>query len=165
MQISISPSSQQVFGVTVDGLRPGEAVRSAARGEHFESRFKADGYPHRSLEDMPAGDYTVQAVLNVYQTFHRSDGKTVKLPPDMGEGQHWNIKPGNLYSKPVKVHVAAGIAAGCASGADGGDSADQAGCRTRSTFGICGFESKLLSEVLGDADLSERGGDGAAGVR
>ena len=57
---------------------------------------------------MPAGDYTVQAVLNVYETFHRSDGKTVKLPPDMGEGQHWNIAPGNLYCKPVKVHIAPG---------------------------------------------------------
>jgi hypothetical protein len=32
----------------------------------------------------------------------------VKLPPDMGEGQHWNIKPANLYSKPVKVHFAPG---------------------------------------------------------
>ena len=26
MQISISPNSQQVFGMTVDGLRPGEPV-------------------------------------------------------------------------------------------------------------------------------------------
>ena len=51
------------------------------------------------------GEYTVQAVLNKYETFHRSDGKTVKLHPDMGEGQHWNISPGNLYSKPKKVTI------------------------------------------------------------
>ena len=109
MQISISPSSQQVFGLTVDGLRPGEAVAFGSQTQNTSRAVsKIEGYPHRSLADMPAGDYTVQAVLNVYQTFHRSDGKTVKLPPDMGEGQHWNIKPGNLYSKPVKVHLAAG---------------------------------------------------------
>ncbi len=54
---------------------------------------------------MPAGDYYVQAVLNIYQTFHRSNGTTVKLAPDRGEGQHWNLAPGNLYSKPVKVHI------------------------------------------------------------
>jgi hypothetical protein len=99
MQINDSPRSQQVFGVTVDGLKPGAAVTVGA---------DAAGYPHASLRDMPPGDYTVQVVLNIYQTFHLSTGKTVKLAPDMGEGQHWNVKPGNLYSKPVKVHVGPG---------------------------------------------------------
>ena len=31
-------------------------------------------------------------------------GKTVWLPPDKGEGQHWNAKPGNPYNKPQKIH-------------------------------------------------------------
>ncbi|HEV2578347.1 MAG TPA: hypothetical protein VGU25_14155 [Acidobacteriaceae bacterium] len=109
MQIDISPKSQQVFGVTVDGLRPGEAVAFGGQTTNGPRVVSAiAGYPHRSIAEMPAGDYTVQAVLNVYETFHRSDGKTVKLPPDMGEGQHWNIKPGNLYSKPIKVHFVPG---------------------------------------------------------
>jgi hypothetical protein len=109
MQISISPSSQQVFGLTVDGLRPGEAVAFGSQTQNGPRVVsKIDGYPYRSLAEIPAGDYTVQAVLNIYETFHRSDGKTVKLPPDMGEGQHWNTKPGNLYSKPMKVHIATG---------------------------------------------------------
>jgi hypothetical protein len=95
-QIDDTPRSQIVFGVTVDGWKPGQAqvVDSSAWG-----------YPVRSLKDLPAGDYFVQAVLNKYETFHRSDGKTVKLHMDQGEGQHWNISPGNLYSKPVKMHV------------------------------------------------------------
>ena len=29
----------------------------------------------------------------------------MKLPPDKGEGQHWQTKPGNLYSRPVKMHI------------------------------------------------------------
>ena len=47
----------------------------------------------------------MQAVFNKYETFHRADGHVVKLHMDQGEGQHWNTSPGNLYNKPVKVHV------------------------------------------------------------
>jgi Putative esterase len=50
----------------------------------------------------------VQVVLNKYETFHRSDGKTVKLHMDQGEGQHWNSSPGNLYSTPKKITVKPG---------------------------------------------------------
>jgi hypothetical protein len=102
MQIDDSPRSQMVFGLTVDGLKPGQAA---------VVDDKATGYPIRSLKDVPAGDYTVQAVLNVYETFHRADGKTVKLAPDRGEGQHWYIAPGNLYSGPKRIHVGPGGAA------------------------------------------------------
>lgn len=102
MQINDTPRSQMVFGVTVDGLRPGEPV---------EVGDGAAGYPVRRLRDVPPGEYTVQAVLNVYETFHRADGKTVKLAPDRGEGQHWNLAPGNLYSTPRKVRVGAGAPA------------------------------------------------------
>jgi hypothetical protein len=96
MQINDTPKSQIVFGTTVDGLAPGRAVTING---------SAAGYPVRSLNDVPPGDYFVQAVLNIYQTFHRADGTTVKLAPDRGEGQHWNLAPGNLYSKPVKVRI------------------------------------------------------------
>jgi len=44
-------------------------------------------------------------VFNTYTTFHRGDGHVVKLHMDQGEGQQWNRSPGNLYNKPVKVHV------------------------------------------------------------
>jgi hypothetical protein len=99
MQINDTPKSQMVFGVTVDGWKPGVPLTI---GEN------ADGYPRASLKDVPAGDYTIQAVLNVYETFHRSDGKTIKLAPDRGEGQHWNLAPGNLMSKPRLVHIGPG---------------------------------------------------------
>jgi len=90
------PGTQPGFGVDVEGLDPGETV--VVDGSTF-------GFPVRSLDDLPAGDYFVQAVLNRYETFHRGDGHTVKLPPDRGEGQHWNIKPGNFYSLPRTVHL------------------------------------------------------------
>jgi hypothetical protein len=88
--------SQQAFGTDVDALAPGAAAVVDS------STF---GYPTRSLANLPSGDYYVQALLNIYETFHIGDGHTVKLPPDKGEGQHWQTKPGNLYSKPVKMHI------------------------------------------------------------
>ncbi len=98
MQINDTPKTQMIFGIDVDGMLPGQArIVDAA----------AAGYPIKSLRDVPPGEYFVQAVLHRYETFHRADGHTVKLPMDRGEGQHWNIAPGNLYSNPRKVAVSA----------------------------------------------------------
>jgi hypothetical protein len=100
-QVSDGPGTQLVFGMDVDAWRPGsEAIVDAS----------AFGYPLRSLAALPAGRYWAQALLNRYETFRRSDGHTVKLPPDRGEGQQWSRKPGNLYSVPrwVTLDPAAG---------------------------------------------------------
>ncbi len=61
------------------------------------------GYPFASLRDLPAGEYTVQAVLNVYTKVTRADGHTLWVHWDQWEGQHWNISPGNLVSEPTTV--------------------------------------------------------------
>ena len=95
-QINDSVTSQQIFGVDVNGLGPGQqaVVDSAALG-----------FPLESLSSLKPGNYTVQALLHGYETFHRSDGRTVKLPMDRGEGQQWNRAPGNLYSTPRQVSI------------------------------------------------------------
>jgi hypothetical protein len=97
MQINLSAKTQLVFGVDVDALAPDQAV--------IVNDATAFGYPIRNLRDVPPGEYFVQAVLHRYETFHRSDGHTVKLPMDRGEGQHWNLAPGNLFSKPQKMTI------------------------------------------------------------
>jgi len=95
-QITDTYKSQQIFGVDVESLAPG--------GEAF---FDANtlGYPLRNMGDVPRGEYWVQSFFHRYETFRRSDGHIVKLPMDRGEGQHWNLAPGNLYSKPVKMMI------------------------------------------------------------
>ena len=95
-QIKDGPGTQLVFGIDVEGLAPGH-----------EASIGADvlGYPVDSLSDLPAGDYIAQALLHRYETFHRADGHTVKLPMDRGEGQQWNKAPGNLYSTPRQVTI------------------------------------------------------------
>jgi hypothetical protein len=99
MQIGLSPKTQMIFGVDLDQLRPGQSITIE---DHA-----AFGYPIRYLHDVPPGDYYLQVVLNRYETFHRADGHTVKLHMDQGEGQHWNLSPGNLYSKPQKITLGA----------------------------------------------------------
>jgi hypothetical protein len=93
-QISDGPTSQQMFGIDVEGWRAADAKR-------FDASVL--GYPLESLRQLPAGDYTVQALLHKYETFRLADGRVLKLPMDRGEGQQWNRAPGNLYSTPRKV--------------------------------------------------------------
>ena len=95
-QVRAGVNAVQLFGVNVDGLAPGEAVVLDS------SVF---GYPYDSLADLPSGDYFVQAVLHKYDTFELSNGKTVKLPMDQGEGQQWARSPGNLFSEPRMIHI------------------------------------------------------------
>jgi hypothetical protein len=61
------------------------------------------GSPVASLSEIPPGEYYVQAFVNVYSEFHRSDGHVVWMHDDQWEGQHWNRSPGNLYSVPQRV--------------------------------------------------------------
>ncbi len=83
-QINYGLTTQLAFGVDVDGMKPGDEI--IIDGSAF-------GFPKRSVKDIPAGEYYVQALINRYETYHLKTGKTVKLPPDQGEGQHWNSKP------------------------------------------------------------------------
>ena len=85
-----------MFGQTVDGWAPDATV---IMGDG------AFGWPARALSGLPEGDYLVQAVLNRYETYHLADGRILKLPPDQGEGQQWASKPGNLFSRPVRIHL------------------------------------------------------------
>ena len=98
-QVSAGVDAVQIFGITVDGMAPGQDVVLD------EAVF---GYPQDSLAGLPAGDYFVQALLHKYTTFTLGNGKTVKLPMDEGEGQQWQRSPGNIYSEPRMMRVEPG---------------------------------------------------------
>lgn len=95
-QIDNSPRTQLMFGMDVSGVSGKQTVA-------FDS--SAAGYPIAQIGQVPPGVYYAQAVLHRYETFHRADGRTLSLPMDRGEGQHWNLAPGNLYSKPQKIEL------------------------------------------------------------
>jgi len=98
LQIKDTPDTQIVFGANVDGLKPGQQFAFA-----MDASDEVNGYPLQSLSQLPAGEYWVQGLLHHYETFNLATGKTVKLPMDRGEGQHWNLSPGNFLSKPKKI--------------------------------------------------------------
>ncbi len=91
-----SPMAPAIFGIDVEGLAPGEiaVIDSDVRG-----------WPLESVTEIPPGEYYVQAVLNVYTTFHRADGYTIKAHMDQWEGQQWNRSPGNLISDVIPVQI------------------------------------------------------------
>jgi hypothetical protein len=84
----------QFFGVDFENLMPGETV--VIDGATL-------GYPQEALKDVPAGKYYLQAVLNKYTEFKRSDGKTLWMHMDQWEGQNWRRSPGNLISEVVEI--------------------------------------------------------------
>ena len=89
-------NSTPLFGLDVNALAPGQPAMID------ESTL---GYPAKSLTDIPAGDYWVQAVMNVYTEFHRADGHTIWAHMDQWEGQNFTSSPGNLTSDPQRVHI------------------------------------------------------------
>lgn len=99
-QVRSGANAAQIFGMNVDGLAPGQTVVLD------QAVF---GYPYESLGELPAGEYFVQALLHKYDTFNLSNGKTVKLPMDQGEGQQWARSPGNIYSEPMMIRVGPGV--------------------------------------------------------
>ena len=104
--------------------------------------------PIRILNDVPPGDYTAQAVSNIYETFHRATVSTIKLVAGSRRGQHWNLAPGNLYSTPKKVHVGPGPRRSAIS-LDKVIAPIRAGAGHRNTFAICEIQSQLLTKFWG----------------
>jgi hypothetical protein len=98
-QIEAGPDTQLVWGIDVEGLRPGRPATIDGG---------VPGFPLETIDKIPDGTYQVQALLHRYESFHRADGYTVKLPMDRGEGQDWKRAPGNLYSTPQKITLGSG---------------------------------------------------------
>jgi hypothetical protein len=132
-QVGRGLTSEPLFGVDIEGLsstmtsafvmQDREVYDSTGRRSVIPVRTYQErgarpavidagtrGWPVESITQIPAGDYTVQAVLNVYTTFHRADGHAIQAHMDQWEGQKWNRSPGNLYSEPQRVHIDPAIA-------------------------------------------------------
>jgi len=93
-RLQVSRYGVQFFGVDFEQLFPGNKVT-------FDGSTL--GYPINELKDLPPGEYFIQAVLNKYTKFERSDGHTVWMHMDQWEGQNWRRSPGNVFSDVQKV--------------------------------------------------------------
>lgn len=95
-QVNDNPNSQMVFGLDVEGLKPGEEAKID---------FTSFGYPLQNIMQIPPGEYWVQAMFNRYDTYNLSNGHTVKLPRSWEAGQNFRREPGNFFSKPKLVKI------------------------------------------------------------
>jgi len=97
--ITDGPDTQLAFGKDLENWKPATNIL-------FTGKNDEEGYPLVSLKDIPPGTYYVQALLHLYETCTLATGHQVKVPMDRGEGQQWNLAPGNLYSTPAKISIA-----------------------------------------------------------
>jgi len=97
-RLLISPSGPALFGVDLVALKAGEAaiVDEATLGHPL------------ALSALPAGDYFVQAVVNVYEEVKRKDGRVLWLPMNDGHQEPFQVSPGNLMSDVQQVHLGDG---------------------------------------------------------
>src|SRR5947209_1942363 len=96
LQAGSERSRVEFMARDVDQLQPGQSTSINAL---------TLAYPLRSVRELPAGDYYVQALFNVYTKFTRADGHVIWAHMDQWDGQQFNRSPGNLYSKVQRVHL------------------------------------------------------------
>tara|TARA_Y100000588_G_scaffold65063_1_gene64877 strand:+ start:4433 stop:6118 length:1686 start_codon:yes stop_codon:yes gene_type:complete len=94
-QTNDKSSTAFVFGVDIKSKSSSKTIIDS----------KTFGYPVKSLDQIPPGEYFIQALLHKYETFNLKTGHTVQLPMDRGEGQRWHSAPGNYYSKVKKISL------------------------------------------------------------
>jgi len=87
-------NSVPFFGKDVQRLKPGDSVVIDET---------VLGYPLKSLQEIPAGNYYVQGLIHIYTEFLRADGQVIWAPMDQWEGQQFNRSPGNLYSEVQRI--------------------------------------------------------------
>src|SRR5262249_49610208 len=96
LQIGSWRQRVEFLGQDVQGLGPGEAI-------YLDSLVM--GFPSKSIRELPAGDYYVQALMNIYTRFQRADGHVIWAHMDQWEGQQFNRSPGNLFSGVGRFHL------------------------------------------------------------
>ncbi len=92
----LSPEfSPPFFGLDAANVAPGQDVTIDAA---------TPGYPVKSIADLPAGDYYVEGLANVYTRYQRADGHAIWAHAQW-DGQVFSLSPGNLHSRIQKVHL------------------------------------------------------------
>jgi hypothetical protein len=81
----VTSSPNYIFGKNVYGFGSNSSI-TLSGGTNSSTETDVYGWPSVSLEDVPAGTYSVQAFLNKYETVTRSDGSQVSVHFPCGDG-------------------------------------------------------------------------------
>ena len=155
-QVSDGPSTQLVFGIDVDGLEPGaETVIDAS----------AFGYPLRSLAELPAGEYYVQALLHRYETFRPVRRPHRQAAHGPGRRPALERRAGQSLQRSPEDRPRSRQDRSSSASSSTRRSRPSPRPRTRSTSATIKIQSELLTEVLGTADVPRRLPPPARGLR
>jgi hypothetical protein len=103
----VDSSPNKFFGKNVFNYADGDTV-TLSGGSGINTRTGVYGWPNVSLSDIPKGNYTVQAFLNIYEKAERSDGSVVSVRFPCGDGALNVDGFGSLLTSAVDVQVSGG---------------------------------------------------------
>ena len=88
-RLLINPRGPAMFAIDLQGLASGAIA--------VVDEKSSLGFPY-GLGQLPPGDYLVQAMVNVYEQVHRSDGKSPWLHMNDGTIEFFSNAAGNIYT-------------------------------------------------------------------
>jgi hypothetical protein len=100
----VTSSPNLIFGKNVYQLGNNDTVIFSG-GSNISTDTSVYGWPNISIDDIPAGTYSVQAFLTKYETVTRSDGSTVSVHFPCGDGQPNVNGFGSLVTTAVDLEV------------------------------------------------------------
>lgn len=92
------------FGYNAYNVTGGDTI-SFTGGSGDQPLNEVYGYPNVSLNDVEAGNYTIQAFMNVYETANRSDGSAISLRFPCGDGAAAVDGPGSLTTEAANFTI------------------------------------------------------------
>ncbi|KAF2026037.1 hypothetical protein EK21DRAFT_75076 [Setomelanomma holmii] len=103
----VTSSPDSIFGLNVIKFGANNSV-TLSGGSNFSTEVSVYGWPNVTLNDIPAGTYSVQAFLNPYETMTRSDGSTVSVHFPCGDGAPNVDTFGSLVTEATDLEVLGG---------------------------------------------------------
>lgn len=100
----VTSSPDLFYGMNVFDLSSSDTI-TLSGGSGTNTRTGVFGFPNVSLEDVPVGNYSVQAFLTRYETVSRSDGSIVSVHFPCGDGAPNIGGVGSLYTSVVDIDV------------------------------------------------------------
>ncbi|KAG8625809.1 hypothetical protein KVT40_006210 [Elsinoe batatas] len=100
----VDSSPDKIFGKNVFGVEASSVI-TLSGGSSVDTDTGVYGWPNVSLNQIPAGSYSVQAFLTRYETAVRSDGSKVSVRFPCGDGGATINGPGSLTSVITDVQI------------------------------------------------------------
>ena len=102
--IDVDTSSNKIFGLNVYNFSGNDSVVFSG-GSNSSVETRVYGWPNVTLDDIPAGTYSVQAFLNKYETVTRSDGSTISIHFPCGDGNPNVNTFGSLITTAADIEI------------------------------------------------------------